>query len=53
MSHILVCASPAPGHVNPMLTIAASLAERGYDITFTTSDVFQSRVEAAGLTFDS
>ena len=51
MSHILVCASPAPGHVNPMLTIASSLAERRYDITFITSDVFQSRVEAAGLTF--
>ncbi|MBV8709159.1 MAG: glycosyltransferase family 1 protein [Acidobacteriaceae bacterium] len=51
MSHVLVCSTPAPGHVNPMLTIASSLAERGYDITFTTSDVFQAQVETAGLTF--
>ncbi len=51
MNRILVCASPAPGHVNPMLTIASSLAERGYDITFTTSDVFQLLLEAAGLRF--
>lgn len=51
MSHILVCATPAPGHVNPMLTIASSLAERGHTVTFTTSDCFQSQVEAAALRF--
>ena len=51
ISHILVCAKPAPGHVNPMLAIASSLASRGYDNTITTSDVLKSKVEAAGLRF--
>lgn len=36
-AHILVAATPAPGHVNPMLAIAADLRDRGR-IVFASAD---------------
>jgi MGT family glycosyltransferase len=51
MSSILVCASPTPGHVNPMLALAGELRKNGHHVLFNTSDVFRSRVEAAGMSF--
>jgi MGT family glycosyltransferase len=51
MSCILVCASPTPGHVNPMLALAGELQKNGYHVLFNTSTVFRSRVETAGMSF--
>ena len=31
---ILICSTPAPGHVNPMLTVARHLRAAGYRVIF-------------------
>ena len=51
-AHILVAATPAPGHVNPMLAIACDLRDRGHSIVVNTADVFREQVEADGLRFE-
>ena len=51
MSHILVAAMPAPGHVNPMLAIACRLRDRGHTVLFNTGDVFREQVESERLRF--
>jgi len=51
MSRILVAASPAPGHVNPLIAIAESLSKRGHRVTFNSADIFRSKAESAGLHF--
>ena len=48
---ILVAATPVPGHVIPMLTIARHLRGRGHSILFTTADVFRKDVESLDLRF--
>jgi MGT family glycosyltransferase len=48
---ILFAVTPAPGHVNPMLTIACYLRDRGHSIIFNTAEVFRSQVAAANLRF--
>jgi MGT family glycosyltransferase len=52
MASILICASPSPGHVNPLLIIAGHLAQRGHDITFATASRFRRAVEHASLRFE-
>jgi MGT family glycosyltransferase len=52
MASILICASPSPGHVNPLLTIAGHLEKRGYDVTFATASRFRRAVEHASLRFE-
>jgi MGT family glycosyltransferase len=49
---ILFTVTPAPGHVDPMLTIACHLRDRGHSIIFNTSEVFQKEVESAGIRFE-
>lgn len=51
MGNILVTATPGPGHVNPLLTIAQDLNDRGHSILFHTATAFRDQVEAAGLRF--
>lgn len=51
MKRILVCATPAPGHVNPMLAIACHLNQLGDRVRFLTADRFQDQVEKAGVDF--
>jgi MGT family glycosyltransferase len=48
---ILFAVTPAPGHVNPMLTVASYLRDRGHSIIFNTAEVFRRQVEAANLRF--
>ena len=51
MNHILICSTPAPGHVNPMLAVACYLRDSGYRITFNTAEVFRRRIESEHLRF--
>ena len=48
---ILIVATPGPGHVNPLLSIACDLRERGHRVVFQTADVFLDQAEAARLSF--
>jgi MGT family glycosyltransferase len=50
-SSILFAVTGAPGHVNPMLTIACYLRDRGHSIIFNTAEVFRRQVEAENLRF--
>ncbi|SHF37347.1 macrolide family glycosyltransferase [Streptoalloteichus hindustanus] len=55
-AHVLVSTAPAHGHVNPMLGIVTELAARGHRVSYTTTEEFVPRVEAAGataVTYDS
>ena len=48
---IKICSTPAPGHVNPMLTVARHLRAAGHNVIFNTGEVFRKQVESAGLQF--
>jgi UDP:flavonoid glycosyltransferase YjiC (YdhE family) len=50
MANILIAASPAPGHVNPMLFVAQHLSSLGHSITFLSGMLF--RDQAVALVFD-
>ncbi|MGV9408807.1 glycosyltransferase [Nocardia sp. NPDC003693] len=49
MARYLVAASPIPGHVAPMLTVAADLARRGHQVRFLTGESFLETVTAQGI----
>ena len=51
MAHILVAASPAPGHVNPMLAVAQHLSSVGHSITFLSGKLFHDQAAASGFRF--
>jgi MGT family glycosyltransferase len=51
MANILVTASPAPGHVNPMLSVAQHLSSLGHSITFLSGTLFRDQAVALGLRF--
>jgi UDP:flavonoid glycosyltransferase YjiC (YdhE family) len=51
MSHILVCATPALGHVNPLIPVASHLKELGHQIVFNTGSVFRDSIEALDIPF--
>ncbi len=53
MARYLLCATPAGGHVYPVLQVASGLKERGHDVTVLTGSRFRSAVEGAGITFQS
>jgi MGT family glycosyltransferase len=53
MTRILIAATPAYGHVAPMLTLAAHVVASGHDVTFLTGEVFRSAVEETGAAFVS
>ncbi len=46
---VLLSATPEAGHLNPMLPLARTLAERGHQVTFGSSPAFARRAEAAGF----
>ena len=48
---ILMAATPASGHLNPVLTIGSMLKRRGDDVIVLTSTSFAAAVHAAGLRF--
>jgi MGT family glycosyltransferase len=48
---ILICSTPVPGHVNPMLTIGRHLHRVGHHVIFNTGEVFRAQIESAGLRF--
>jgi len=48
---MLFAATPAPGHINPLLTIATMAKARGHEVILTTASAFRSNVEAAGVRF--
>lgn len=48
---ILLAATPAAGHVNPVLAAARILVDHGHDVMFITATAFRARVEASGARF--
>ena len=51
MANILVAATPAPGHVNPMLSVAQHLSSVGHSITFLSGTLFRDTATALGFRF--
>lgn len=49
---ILICSTPAEGHVNPATPIARALVERGHDVRWYTGTQYRSTVESTGATFE-
>jgi MGT family glycosyltransferase len=46
--HISFINVPAPPHVNPTLSIVATLVKRGHRVTYVTSDRFEGKISALG-----
>jgi MGT family glycosyltransferase len=51
MANILVAASPAPGHFNPMLSVAKHLSSIGHSIAFLSGSLFRDQAVALGFRF--
>lgn len=51
MSSYLICATPAHGHVAPLLTIARHLLAQGDHVRFLTGAAYRDAVEASGAQF--
>ncbi len=51
MASIIVCCTPAQGHVVPLLAIAAHLAAVGHEVLFIGGRAYEDRIRAAGLEF--
>ncbi|MEV6073002.1 nucleotide disphospho-sugar-binding domain-containing protein [Nocardia sp. NPDC052001] len=51
MARYLVAASPIPGHVTPMLTLAADLRRRGHQVRLLTGARFRETAAAQGIPF--
>lgn len=51
MSRYLLCATPAGGHVHPILDVASDLRARGHDVTVLTGSRFRASIDAVGLAF--
>lgn len=49
MSKIAIACPSATGHLNPSLTLAAALAERGHDVVFYAINDATERIERAGF----
>jgi len=48
---ILIASTPAPGHLNPLLSIASLLVESGHEVVVQVSEDLRPAVEAAGHRF--
>ncbi|RDW92035.1 hypothetical protein BP5796_01429 [Coleophoma crateriformis] len=48
---LLVCASPASGHIMPVKAISKALIARGYEITFVSGTTFGPGIKDIGATF--
>jgi MGT family glycosyltransferase len=53
MANILVASTPAPGHVNPMISVAQHLSSVGHSITFLSGSLFRDQAVALGFRFVS
>lgn len=51
MSHVVMAANPAPGHVGPLATIAAALVRAGHEVDFAAAGAFEATVRASGARF--
>jgi hypothetical protein len=51
MANILVAATPVPGHVNPMLSVALHLLSLGHSITFLSGRLFRDQAIGLGFQF--
>ena len=48
---ILMAATPAIGHVNPLLAVARIFIAHGHEVVFQAASVFRGKVEQTGATF--
>ena len=48
---ILIASTPAPGHLNPLLSIASLLVESGHEVVVQVNEELRPAVEAAGQCF--
>ncbi|MFE1599729.1 glycosyltransferase [Methylobacterium sp. ID0610] len=48
---VLLCSTPATGHLNPLLAIARMLADQGHEVAVLSGTGFRDRIEAAGARF--
>ncbi|MDG9351762.1 hypothetical protein OLF93_10735, partial [Streptococcus pneumoniae] len=48
---ILLCSTPATGHLNPILAIARMLADEGHEVMVLSGSAFRDRIEATGARF--
>src|SRR4029453_11815605 len=48
---ILIASTPAPGHLNPLLSIALLLVEPGHEVAVQVNEDLRPAVEAAGHRF--
>ena len=48
---ILLAATPAPGHLNPILAVARIMVAHGHDVLVTSASAFRAKVEATGARF--
>ncbi len=48
---VLLCSTPATGHLNPLLAIARMLAEDGHEVMVLSGSAFRNRIVAAGARF--
>jgi MGT family glycosyltransferase len=48
---ILIAATPALGHINPLLSIARIFISHRHEVIFQTASVFRDQVERAGVAF--
>jgi MGT family glycosyltransferase len=51
MANILVASTPAPGHVNPMLSVARHLSSLGHSIIFLSGKLFHDQAVSLGFRF--
>lgn len=51
MARILIATTPASGHVNPMITFAQELVNRGHQVCWYTGKVFQKKIELLGANY--
>jgi UDP:flavonoid glycosyltransferase YjiC (YdhE family) len=46
---LLIASTPAPGHLNPLLSIASLLVESGHEVAVQVNEDLRPAVEAADL----
>lgn len=51
MARILIATVPAAGHVNPMVSVAKHLVNRGHTVWWYTGEVFQHKIEQIKATY--
>jgi len=48
---VLLCSTPATGHLNPLLAIARLLVDEGHEVRVLSGSAFRDRIEASGARF--